>query len=164
MECEQIALTGEPETVAEELRQLIPAAATVSETVAEIIAQVRGHGDAAVVDYTRRFDIVGGGPSGLYFALLMKKVDRANEVTVWERNAPDATFGWGVVFSEETLGALRDADPESFLEITESFASWGSIDVHYGGEMVRSRGHRFSGIARTALLASEPSPSTRTAG
>jgi anthraniloyl-CoA monooxygenase len=99
-----------------------------------------------------KIDVIGAGPAGLYFALLMKKVDRANEVTVWERNAPDATFGWGVVFSEETLGALKDADPESFTEITETFASWGSIDVRYGGETVRSRGHRFSGISRKALL------------
>jgi anthraniloyl-CoA monooxygenase len=99
-----------------------------------------------------KIDVIGAGPAGLYFALLMKKVDRANDVTVWERNAPDATFGWGVVFSEETLGALSDADPESYQEITETFASWGSIDVHYGGETIRSRGHRFSGISRKALL------------
>ena len=99
-----------------------------------------------------RIDVVGAGPAGLYFALLMKKVDRANDVTVWERNARDATFGWGVVFSEETLGALADADPESYHEITETFASWGSIDVYFGGQTIRSRGHRFSGISRKALL------------
>jgi anthraniloyl-CoA monooxygenase len=99
-----------------------------------------------------KIDVIGAGPAGLYFALLMKKVVRANDVTVWERNAPDATFGWGVVFSEETLGALSDADPESYQEITETFASWGSIDVHYGGQTIRSRGHRFSGISRKALL------------
>src|SRR5437588_3296369 len=99
-----------------------------------------------------RVEILGAGPAGLYLAILLKKADPGHRVTVTERNPPDATFGWGVVFSEETLGALRDADPESFLEITESFASWGSIDVHYGGETVRSRGHRFSGISRKTLL------------
>ena len=99
-----------------------------------------------------RVVVVGGGPSGLYFALLLKKADPSHHVTVLERNAPDATFGWGVVFSEETLGAFRDADRESHQAIIDSFASWGSIDVHYGGDVVRSRGHAFSGIARTTLL------------
>src|SRR5205823_813705 len=81
-----------------------------------------------------------------------KKADPSRDITVFERNPADATFGWGVVFSEETLGALRDADRESYQAIVESFASWGSIDVHYGGEVVRSRGHAFSGIARRTLL------------
>ncbi|HMC36353.1 MAG TPA: FAD-dependent monooxygenase, partial [Actinomycetota bacterium] len=100
-----------------------------------------------------RIVIVGGGPAGLYFGLLMKKVDAAHEVTVLERNPPDATFGWGVVFSEETLGALRDADRPSFDEITDTFAKWDAIDVRYRGETVRSRGHAFSAIARKRLLA-----------
>src|SRR5205823_12841525 len=95
---------------------------------------------------------VGGGPAGLYLSLLLKKADPASEVTVLERNAPDATFGWGVVFSEETLGALRDADVESYTEITETFARWGAIDVRYRGRTVRSRGHVFSAIARKRLL------------
>jgi len=71
---------------------------------------------------------------------------------VVERNAPDATFGWGVVFSEETLGALRDADHPSFVEISDAFARWSAIDVVYGGRTVRSRGHVFSAIARKRLL------------
>src|SRR5947209_10657899 len=99
-----------------------------------------------------RILIVRGGPAGLYFGLLMKKVDAAHEVTVLERNPPDATFGWGVVFSEETLGALRDADRPSFDEITDTFAKWDAIDVRYRGETVRSRGHAFSAIARKRLL------------
>jgi anthraniloyl-CoA monooxygenase len=99
-----------------------------------------------------RIGVIGGGPAGLYFALLMKKADPAHEIRVIERNAPDATFGWGVVFSEETLGSLRDADPESHLAITESFARWNAIDVHYRGEVVRSGGHMFSGVARKRLL------------
>jgi anthraniloyl-CoA monooxygenase len=96
--------------------------------------------------------IVGGGPSGLYLAILLMKAG-GHEVTVLERNPPDATFGWGVVFSEETLGRLRDADEPSYRTISEAFATWTTIDVHYRGELLRSHGHRFSAIRRTTLLA-----------
>jgi anthraniloyl-CoA monooxygenase len=99
-----------------------------------------------------RVEIVGGGPAGLYLAILLKKADRATDVRVLERNAPDATFGWGVVFSEETLGALRDADPESHLEITDTFARWNRLDIRFRGRELRSTGHSFSAIARTRLL------------
>jgi anthraniloyl-CoA monooxygenase len=97
-----------------------------------------------------RVSVVGGGPSGLYLAILLRKA--GHEVSVTERNAPDATFGWGVVFSEETLGALRDADYPTYLEITDSFARWTSIDIHYRGRVLRSSGHTFSAIRRTHLL------------
>jgi anthraniloyl-CoA monooxygenase len=99
-----------------------------------------------------RVEIVGGGPAGLYLAILLKRADRATEVRVLERNAPDATFGWGVVFSEETLGALRDSDPESHLEITDTFAHWNRLDIRFRGRELRSVGHSFSAIARTRLL------------
>ncbi|HXJ62369.1 MAG TPA: NAD(P)-binding protein, partial [Actinomycetota bacterium] len=99
-----------------------------------------------------RIGVLGGGPAGLYFAALAKKADPSHEITLVERNPPDATFGWGVVFSEETLGALRDADRETYLDITDSFARWSAIDVHYGGKIVRSGGHVFSGVARKRLL------------
>jgi anthraniloyl-CoA monooxygenase len=96
--------------------------------------------------------IIGAGPAGLYLAILLKKADPKHDVAVIERNAPDATFGWGVVFSEETLGALRDADPESHLQITDTFARWPAIDIHYRGHKMRSRGHAFSAIPRKLLL------------
>jgi anthraniloyl-CoA monooxygenase len=99
-----------------------------------------------------RIAVIGGGPAGQYFSLLMKKADPSHDITVLERNAPDATFGWGVVFSEETLGALREADRRTYDVITESWARWSAIDVKYGGETIRSRGHVFSGIARKRLL------------
>jgi anthraniloyl-CoA monooxygenase len=99
-----------------------------------------------------RIEVIGAGPAGLYFALLAKKADPAHEIVVHERNAADATFGWGVVFSEETLGSFRDADQPSWAEITETFARWSAIDVHFRGETVRSVGHGFSGIARKRIL------------
>ena len=99
-----------------------------------------------------RVGVLGGGPGGLYLALLLRKLDPRNEVRVVERNPPGATFGWGVVFSEETLGALRDADHETYEQITDSFAKWGAIDIRYRGETIRSRGHVFSGMSRKVLL------------
>ncbi|HEX6748816.1 MAG TPA: bifunctional salicylyl-CoA 5-hydroxylase/oxidoreductase [Longimicrobium sp.] len=95
---------------------------------------------------------IGGGPAGLYFALLMKKADPRHQFTVLERNRPDDTFGWGVVFSDQTLGNLRAADEESYRRITESFAHWDDIDVHFKGRTITSGGHGFSGIARKQLL------------
>ncbi len=99
-----------------------------------------------------RISILGAGPAGLYLAILMKRADPAHEIEVVERNAPDATFGWGVVFSEETLGALRDADHPTYTQITDTLARWETLDVRYRGRLLRSRGHRFSAIARKLLL------------
>ncbi len=99
-----------------------------------------------------KIGIVGGGPAGLYFAILMKKADPAHDIVVFERNAADTTFGWGVVFSDETLGNLLEADPETHREITQTFAHWNAIDIHLKGEVFRSSGHGFSGIARMSLL------------
>ncbi|HEU4363926.1 MAG TPA: bifunctional salicylyl-CoA 5-hydroxylase/oxidoreductase [Candidatus Krumholzibacteria bacterium] len=96
--------------------------------------------------------VIGGGPAGLYFSIQMKLRDPARPVTVVERNLRGSTFGWGVVFSDGTLGRLRDADPESYREITERFVHWDDIDVHYRGRAIRSGGHGFCGIARQALL------------
>src|ERR671910_325722 len=100
-----------------------------------------------------KVSIVGAGPAGLYLGILLKKADPGQEIRVMERNPPDATFGWGVVFSGETLGQLREADLETYVEITDTFARWDAVDVGYQGRLLRSRGHAFSAIARRQLLA-----------
>jgi anthraniloyl-CoA monooxygenase len=97
--------------------------------------------------------VIGGGPAGLFFSLLMKRRDPRHRITLLERNRPDDTFGWGVVFSDETLANIAAADPESYGEITQSFVHWDAIDIHYRGEVLTSRGHGFSGLARRRLLA-----------
>jgi anthraniloyl-CoA monooxygenase len=99
-----------------------------------------------------RFAIAGGGPGGLYLSILLKRLDPAHEVVVHERNAADDTFGFGVVFSDETLAAFEAADPESYEEITRRFVRWSEIDVHYRGEVVTSGGHGFSALGRKQLL------------
>ena len=83
-----------------------------------------------------RIAVIGGGPSGLYFALLAKKTWPVHEVTVYERNRPDDTFGFGVVFSDETLDHFLARDPESYDAITEQFAYWDEIDFILHGENV----------------------------
>ncbi len=95
---------------------------------------------------------VGGGPAGLYLALLLKRTNPAHDVTVIERNRPHDTFGWGVVFSDQTLGNLREADAASYEEIAASFNHWDDIDVHFKGRTIRSGGHGFCGIGRRHLL------------
>ncbi len=100
-----------------------------------------------------RIACVGGGPGGLYTAILVKKADPGREVVVYERNRPDDTFGFGVVFSDATLGNIRDADPESYATIAADFAHWDDVDVHYRGELLRSTGHGFAGLSRQRLLA-----------
>jgi len=95
---------------------------------------------------------IGGGPAGLYFGLLMKKQDPAHEITVIERNRPYDTFGWGVVFSDQTLGNLVAADEETARTILQSFNHWDDIDVHFKGRTITSGGHGFCGIGRKRLL------------
>jgi anthraniloyl-CoA monooxygenase len=99
-----------------------------------------------------RIAIVGGGPAGLELSLLLKRIDPGHEVVVFERNAPDDTFGFGVVFSDETLEAIEAADPPTFAEIAQRFARWSEIDVHYRGEVITSGGHGFSALGRRDLL------------
>jgi anthraniloyl-CoA monooxygenase len=95
---------------------------------------------------------IGGGPAGLYFALLMKKQDPRHEIIVVERNRPYDTFGWGVVFSDQTLGRLQQADPQTAAEILGAFNHWDDIEVNIRGHRIRSGGHGFCGIGRKRLL------------
>lgn len=99
-----------------------------------------------------RIVCIGGGPAGLYFGLLMKLRNPAHEVSVIERNRPYDTFGWGVVFSDQTLENLRAADASSAETILDAFNHWDDIDVHFRGRTIRSSGHGFCGIGRKRLL------------
>ncbi len=99
-----------------------------------------------------RIAVVGGGPGGLYFAALAKRLDPSRLITVWERNAADDTFGFGVVFSDETLGGIEHADPEIHTAMQREFARWDDIDVHYRGQVVTSGGHGFAAMSRRRLL------------
>jgi len=95
---------------------------------------------------------VGAGPAGLYFAISMKLRDPSHEIEIFERNAPGVTFGWGVVFSDQTVENLQANDPKSAKIIADEFAHWDDIDVHFGGECITSSGHGFIGIGRKRLL------------
>jgi anthraniloyl-CoA monooxygenase len=99
-----------------------------------------------------RIAVIGGGPGGLFFAVLMKRADPACHLTVFERNAPDATFGFGVVFPERSLRYLREADPELHAAFMAAAIQWEEIAYGHRGQTVRFGGHVFSGIARVALL------------
>ncbi|PXX46665.1 bifunctional salicylyl-CoA 5-hydroxylase/oxidoreductase [Undibacterium pigrum] len=95
---------------------------------------------------------IGGGPAGLYFSLLMKKQNPAHQITIVERNRAYDTFGWGVVFSDQTLGNLVNADEQTARSILQSFNHWDDIDTHFKGQVVTSGGHGFCGIGRKRLL------------
>ncbi|MEE9311688.1 MAG: FAD-dependent monooxygenase [Planctomycetota bacterium] len=95
---------------------------------------------------------IGGGPAGLYFGILMKKQDPSHEITIIEQNKPYDTFGWGVVFSDDTLSHFEDADKETYDEIIANFSYWGDIDTFIKGECIKSTGHGFAGMSRKKLL------------
>ncbi len=103
-----------------------------------------------------RIAVIGGGPGGLYFSALCQQLARQtgtdHEITVWERNAADDTFGFGVVFSDETLGGIEHADPAIYALMTAEFAIWDDIDVHFKGEVITSGGHGFAAMSRRRLL------------
>ena len=99
-----------------------------------------------------KINVVGAGPAGLYAAILQKLTQPSREITIYERNRPNDTFGFGVVFSDATMAQLGSADPEVYRDITEAFAHWDDIDIHYGGKVLRSGGHGFAGLSRMRLL------------
>lgn len=99
-----------------------------------------------------RIDVIGGGPGGLYFAILMKKADPDHDITIYERNKADDTFGFGVVFSDAALDSIARAEPEVHAQIQKEFYHWDNIDIHYQGETLTSGGHGFSGMSRKKLL------------
>src|SRR3546814_15657590 len=102
-----------------------------------------------------RVACLGGGPAGLYFAIAMKLRDPAHELHVFERNSKGVTFGWGVVFSDQTVANLQANDPVSARTITDRFAQWDDIEVHYRGEINRSSGHGFIGRSEETRVGKE---------
>ncbi|MGW1323885.1 bifunctional salicylyl-CoA 5-hydroxylase/oxidoreductase [Streptomyces antibioticus] len=99
-----------------------------------------------------RVAVVGGGPGGLYAAALLKRLDPTREITVWERNAPDHTFGFGVVLSDETLGGIEHADPVVYEALRREFVRWDDIDIVHRGVRHTSGGHGFAALGRRRLL------------
>src|SRR5262249_2123887 len=99
-----------------------------------------------------RVAVIGGGPGGLYFAALARQLGVADEITVWERNAADDTFGFGVVFSDETLGGIEHADERILHQMEQEFARWDDVDVHIDAQVLTSGGHSFAATSRKRLL------------
>ena len=99
-----------------------------------------------------KINVLGGGPAALYFAILMKKADPSHQITLVERDGPDDTFGWGIVFSDRTLAFLKDQDEETFAQITGASQTWDNVDVIHRGEKMSIHGNGFSGISRLVFL------------
>lgn len=99
-----------------------------------------------------KINVIGGGPAGLYFAILMKRQNPSREVVVVERDGPNDTFGWGIVFSDQTFSYLEECDQPSFERIIGACEIWDNVDVVHKGERVTIRGNRFSGIGRLKFL------------
>ncbi|MER5706264.1 bifunctional salicylyl-CoA 5-hydroxylase/oxidoreductase [Streptomyces sp. NPDC002122] len=116
------------------------------------MAAPRAARPARTAGWPGRIAVIGGGPGGLYAAALLKRLDSAREVTVWERNAPSDTFGFGVVLSDETLGGIRDADPAVYEALRRELVRWDDIDVVHRGHRTTSTGHGFAALGRRRLL------------
>jgi anthraniloyl-CoA monooxygenase len=99
-----------------------------------------------------RIAVIGGGPGGLYFAALARQLNPEHEITIWERNAPDDTFGFGVVLSDQALGRIERADPAVLGAMRRNFVQWDDIDVHYRGTTFTAGGNGFAAMSRTGLL------------
>jgi anthraniloyl-CoA monooxygenase len=100
----------------------------------------------------RKINVIGGGPAGLYFAILMKLQDPSLEILVVERDGPYDTFGWGIVFSDQTFSYLEEGDLPSFRQIAGACEIWDNVDVVHKGERITIRGNRFSGVGRLKFL------------
>jgi anthraniloyl-CoA monooxygenase len=100
----------------------------------------------------RKINVIGGGPAGLYFAIMMKLRDPSREIIVFERDGPEDTFGWGIVFSDQTFSYLEESDRPSFQQIIGACEIWDNVDVVHKGERITIRGNRFSGIGRLKFL------------
>src|SRR5207253_1057486 len=98
-----------------------------------------------------KVSVIGGGPAGLYFAILAKKAWPEWRITIYERNRPDDTFGFGVVFSDQTLGIFETYDRESHAAILRNFAYWDDIEIHFKGSVTRVGGNGFCGCSRQTL-------------
>jgi anthraniloyl-CoA monooxygenase len=90
-----------------------------------------------------KINIIGGGPAGLYFAILMKQIDPAHEINLIERDGPNDTFGWGIVFSDQTFSYLKDNDLASFNDITREAVIWDNVDIVHKNQKITIRGNRF---------------------
>ncbi len=99
-----------------------------------------------------KINCLGGGPGSMYFAILMKKSYPDAQITIYEQNKHDDTFGFGVVFSDQTMEGFRDADEPTYHAITNSFEHWDDIDIHIKGEVLKSTGHGFAGMSRVKML------------